>query len=189
MTADADARVDAERARKANTGIWLWGAFLAIAALFMFAARANKFLPDNAASSWTYTISLLLDALIVAAAWYGIWVLTLRKKRISFRTAWLAFIPTCVLHSNALAGQPGMRICAAGFLYPEIWKTPSVRQLTVEEWEDGAHSLHLHLCHGVVLYRDPLELLCSNSKIAPGTVLTLYGKQSALGFDIARWTY
>lgn len=94
MTADADARVDAERARKANTGIWLWGAFLAIAALLMFTARANKFLPDNAASSWTYTISLLLDALVVAAAWYGIWVLTLRKKPLVYsflkRTGWSA---------------------------------------------------------------------------------------------------
>ena len=75
-------------------------------------------------------------------------------------------------------------ILALPDIYTRSYGMPATRQETAIRWTPGGR----HSCSGVVIAEVPswIETLCLNTRIAPGTVLTLHGEQSSLGFHVSR---
>lgn len=81
--------------------------------------------------------------------------------------------------------------CIAMLALPDIYTrnygTPATRQETAIRWMPGGR----HSCSGAVIAEVPwwIETVCLRNYVAPGTVLTLQGEQSSLGFHISRISF
>ena len=70
--------------------------------------------------------------------------------------------------------------------YTSRYGEPAARQVTALAWLPASHSRRNSICAGVTIAEIPslIGRLCLNRQVAPGTVLTVHGRQSALGFHV-----
>ena len=171
MSADVDtaSRPSGKQALFGVAGIATW-------AVLLFADIRGFFLPDSATLYWGISIAIMTAT---AAA-------VLFMARAKEHVAQSPIVTTVFLVAGifAIGGYFGAELAIGVLprLYTLAFGTPASRHVTVIEWtpEGGRH------CAGVWVAEIPYhgEKLCLRASVARGTILTVYGQQSFLGFRL-----
>jgi hypothetical protein len=164
--------------------LWVAGLFVALFILSEF--TDGYFIPDPATMLWSFILAAASALLVLLFFAHVMYVVRKKPDATLGVMALLLLITLCFVVFILFSGTFGLSYGVAN-IYTELVGRPATRQVTVIRWLPRQHHRRsTDTCAGVDIpkFHPMIEHLCLARQVAPGTVLTLHGQQSILGFHV-----
>jgi hypothetical protein len=167
--------------------LWAAGGLMALGLLGEF--TDGYFIPERATMIWGLILAAGLALPVLLFCFHILHVFSKKPDATFGIMALLLLVTVCAVVCILIFGSIGLSYGLSN-IYTEIEGQPAIREVSVIRWRPRQHHRRsLDTCAGIDIRatNNPfvgIEHLCFPRQVAPGTRLTLHGRQSALGFHL-----